>query len=141
MALYYDITKVKTLWEQKSEDIATLLDSLFDFIVEIKTLVKDKDYKTSEVIIDHIIHLTDRLGIDFAHDEALLTKRWNESQGKRKEIEITLKSMVSHTKNAIKEIRKVKLNFLSELNHFLILEYFTCLFVRHIFQNISRLAI
>ncbi|MFA7444401.1 MAG: hypothetical protein WCY89_00505 [Flavobacteriaceae bacterium] len=106
MALYYDITKVKTLWEQKSEDIATLLDSLFDFIVEIKTLVKDKDYKTSEVIIDHIIHLTDRLGIDFAHDEALLIKRWNESQGKRKEIEITLKSMVSHTKNAIKEIRK-----------------------------------
>lgn len=106
MALYYDITKVKTLWEQKPEDIATLLDKLFDFIVEIKTLVKDKDYNTSETIIDHIIHLTDKLGIDFAHDEALLVKKWNQAKGKRKEIEITLKSMVSHTKNAIKEIRK-----------------------------------
>lgn len=106
MALHYDITKVKALREQTPELINTLLGNLFEHIQNIKALVKDKDYNTSEAIIDHIIQITDTLGIDFAYDEALLIKRWNESQGKKKEIEITLKSMISHTKNAIKEIKK-----------------------------------
>jgi hypothetical protein len=106
MALHYDIKKVKTLREQTPEIINTLLENLFEHIQIIKTLVKDKDYKTSEAIIDQIIQITDTLGIDFAHDEALSIKQWNQSQGKKKEIEITLKSMISHTKSAIKEIKK-----------------------------------
>jgi hypothetical protein len=106
MALYYDIKKVKTLREQTPELINILLENLFEHVQSIKALVKDKDYTTSETIIDHIIQLTDTLGIDFSHEEALLIKQWNQSQGKKKEIEITLKSMISHTKNAIKEIKK-----------------------------------
>jgi hypothetical protein len=106
MALHYDIKKVKTLREQTPELINTLLGNLFEHVQNIKALVKNKDYKTSEAIIDHIIQITDTLGIDFAYDEALLIKQWNQSQGKKKEIEITLKSMISHTKSAIKEIKK-----------------------------------
>lgn|SRR5690606_36011497 len=106
MALYYDIKKVKTFREQTPELINTLLENLFEHIQNIKILVKNKDYKASETLIEHIIHITETLGIDFAYDEALLIKQWNQSQGKKKEIEITLKSMISHTKNAIKEIKK-----------------------------------
>src|SRR5690606_40386899 len=80
MALHYDIKKVKTLREQTPELINTLLASLFEHVQNIKALVKNKDYKTSEAIIDHIIQITDTLGIDFAYDEALLIKQWNQSQ-------------------------------------------------------------
>ncbi len=106
MAIYYDIIKVKALRKQKPEHITTLLNSLSVYIRNIKVLVKDKDHKAAEAVIDNIILITDRLGIDFAHDEALQVKKWSELKGKKKEIDITLKAMVSHTKNAIREIRK-----------------------------------
>lgn len=106
MALYYDIVKVKTLREENPEHITTLLNSLSVYLQDIKIFVKEKNYKNISELIRKIILITDMLGIDPAHDEALRVQVWSETKGKRKEIKITLKTMISHSKNAIKEIRK-----------------------------------
>lgn len=106
MALYYDITKVKVLRNENTEHITTLLSSLSVYLQDIKILVKEKNHKKISEIIPKIILITDILGIDFAHDEALKVQAWGDAKGKRKEIKTTLKAMISHSKHAIKEIRK-----------------------------------
>lgn len=104
MALYYDITKVKAI--QDLDKIEKLIEKLSSNLEKIKVFVEEKNYEKTSKIIEKIIPITETLGIDSGYDEALQIRLWSEAQGKRKEIKTTLKEMISHCKNAVKEIKK-----------------------------------
>lgn len=105
MALYYDVTKVRLL-QSKPEVLQQLVAELSLYIDNIKTQVKEKDFKKVDKTISGIITSTDDLGIEMAYEEAVLIKSWSDSLGKKKEILTTLKQMCKVCKSALKEIRK-----------------------------------
>ena len=105
MALYYDVTKVRLL-QSKPEVLQQLVAELSVYIDDIKTQVKEKDFKKVDKTISGIIFATDELGIEMAYEEAVLIQSWSHSLGKKKEILTTLKQMCKVCKNALKEIRK-----------------------------------
>lgn len=105
MALHYDITKVR-LFQSKPEVLQQLVADLSTYTEDIKTQVKEKDFKKVNKTISRIISTTDDLGIELAYEEALLIKSWSDSLGKKKEILTTLKQMCKVCKSALKEIRK-----------------------------------
>lgn len=105
MALYYDVSKVKLL-QNNPEVLQQLVDELSEHIEHIKTQVKEKDFERASKTIRSIITATDSLGIEMAHEEAILVKSWSDSLGKKKEIQVTLKQMCKVCKSALKEIEK-----------------------------------
>jgi HPt (histidine-containing phosphotransfer) domain-containing protein len=110
MALNYNLAKVHALSDNDPEFVLQII-SLFVTEVpqdmeQIKQGIEEKDYKLAYSYAHKIKPTLDLLGMTVAYEETLQIEAWTKSEGKRKEIKDTFKSVESQVEKAIKEIKK-----------------------------------
>lgn len=110
MALKYNLSKVYALSDNDPEFVNEIL-TLFVTEVpadlkQIKEGIKKKDHKHAYAYAHKIKPTLDLLGLNVAFEEILQLEAWTKTEGKKKEIIDTFKSIKSQIKEAIKEIKK-----------------------------------
>ncbi|NGY38160.1 histidine kinase [Flavobacterium sp. XN-5] len=110
MALKYNLAKVYALSDNDPEFVNEIL-TLFVTEVpadlkQIKEGIKKKDHKHAYAYAHKIKPTLDLLGLNVAFEEILQLEAWTKTEGKKKEIIDTFKSIKSQVKEAIKEIKK-----------------------------------
>ncbi|TDE04103.1 Hpt domain-containing protein [Flavobacterium hiemivividum] len=110
MALNYNLAKVYALSDNDPEFVNEIL-TLFVTEVpadlkQIKEGIKKKDHKHAYAYAHKIKPTLDLLGLNVAFEEILQLEAWTKTEGKKKEIIDTFKSIKSQVKEAIKEIKK-----------------------------------
>lgn len=110
MALHYNLAKVYALSSNDPEfvlQIVTLFVSeIPDDIAEIKEGIKKKDHKHAYSYAHKIKPSLDLLGLKVAFEEILQVEAWTKTEGEKKEIKETFKSIKQQVKDAIKELKK-----------------------------------
>ncbi len=110
MALNYNLSKVYALSDNDSEFVNEIL-TLFvtevpDDLLQIKEGIKKKDHKHAYAYAHKIKPTLDLLGLNVAFEEILQLEAWTKTEGKKKDIEDTFKSIKTKVNDAIKEIKK-----------------------------------
>lgn len=110
MALKYNLAKVYALSDNDPEFVNEIL-TLFVTEVpadlkQIKEGIKKKDHKHAYAYAHKIKPTLDLLGLNVAFEEILQLEAWTKTEGKKKDIIDTFKSIKSQVKEAIKEIKK-----------------------------------
>lgn len=110
MALNYNLSKVYALSDNDSEFVNEIL-TLFvtevpDDLAQIKEGIKKKDHKHAYAYAHKIKPTLDLLGMNVAFEEILQLEAWTKTEGKKKDIEDTFKSIKTQVNDAIKEIKK-----------------------------------
>lgn len=110
MALKYNLAKVYALSDNDPEFVNEIL-TLFVTEVpadlkQIKEGIKKKDHKHAYAYAHKIKPTLDLLGLNVAFEEILQLEAWTKTEGKKKDIIDTFKSVKSQVKEAIKEIKK-----------------------------------
>ena len=110
MALQYNLAKVYEISENDIE-FALQIVNLFlqevpDELKSIKVGIDEKDYSRVYAAAHKIKPSLDLLGMDLAYDENLQIMAWSKSEGKKKEIKETYKSLKERVDLAVKEIKK-----------------------------------
>src|SRR3970040_32870 len=110
MALNYNLSKVYALSDNDSEFVNEIL-TLFvtevpEDLLQIKEGIKKKDHKHAYAYAHKIKPTLDLLGLNVAFEEILQLEAWTKTEGKKKDIEDTFKSVKSQVNDAIKEIKK-----------------------------------
>ncbi|WP_367751916.1 Hpt domain-containing protein [Flavobacterium sp. WC2421] len=110
MALNYNLSKVYALSDNDSEFVNEIL-TLFvtevpDDLLQIKEGIKKKDHKHAYAYAHKIKPTLDLLGLNVAFEEILQLEAWTKTEGKKKDIEDTFKSIKTQVNDAIKEIKK-----------------------------------
>jgi HPt (histidine-containing phosphotransfer) domain-containing protein len=110
MALYYNLSKVYELSDNDPEFVNSILELFVtevpDDLAQIKSGIKDKDYKQAYAYAHKIKPSLDLLGMNIAFEEILQVEAWTRAEGKRKEINATFDSIETQIFNAAKEIKK-----------------------------------
>ena len=110
MALHYNLAKVYALSDNDPEfvlQIVTLfVNEIPEDIAEIKEGIKKKDHKHAYSYAHKVKPSLDLLGLKVAFEEILQIEAWTKTEGKKKEIIETYKSVKTQVKDAIKELRK-----------------------------------
>ncbi|HEY4618549.1 MAG TPA: Hpt domain-containing protein [Flavobacterium sp.] len=110
MALNYNLSKVYALSDNDSEFVNEIL-TLFvtevpEDLLQIKEGIKKKDHKHAYAYAHKIKPTLDLLGLNVAFEEILQLEAWTKTEGKKKDIEDTFKSIKSQINDAVKEIKK-----------------------------------
>jgi HPt (histidine-containing phosphotransfer) domain-containing protein len=110
MALNYNLAKVYALSDNDSEFVTEIL-TLFvtevpEDLAQIKEGIKKKDHKHAYAYAHKIKPTLDLLGLNVAFEEILQLEAWTKTEGKKKDIEDTFKSIKNQINDAIKEIKK-----------------------------------
>ncbi len=110
MALNYNLSKVYALSDNDSEFVNEIL-TLFvtevpEDLLQIKEGIKKKDHKHAYAYAHKIKPTLDLLGLNVAFEEILQLEAWTKTEGKKKDIEDTFKSIKTQINDAIKEIKK-----------------------------------
>jgi HPt (histidine-containing phosphotransfer) domain-containing protein len=110
MALNYNLSKVYALSDNDSEFVNEIL-TLFvtevpEDLAQIKEGIKKKDHKHAYAYAHKIKPTLDLLGLNVAFAEILQIEAWTKTEGKKKDIEDTFKSIKNQINDAIKEIKK-----------------------------------
>lgn len=110
MALQYNLAKVYEISENDIQ-FALQIVSLFlqevpDELKSIKVGIQEKDYSRVYAAAHKIKPSLDLLGMDLAYDENIQIMAWSKSEGKKKEIKETYKSLKERVDLAVKEIKK-----------------------------------
>ena len=110
MALNYNLSKVYALSDNDSKFVNEIL-TLFvtevpEDLAQIKEGIKKKDHKHAYAYAHKIKPTLDLLGLNVAFEEILQLEAWTKTEGKKKDIEDTFKSIKNQINDAIKEIRK-----------------------------------
>ena len=110
MALNYNLSKVYALSDNDPECVNQII-SLFVTevpldLLQIKLGIKTKDHKLAYSYAHKIKPTLDLLGMDQAFEEILQIEAWTKTEGKKKEIKDTYKSVESQIEKAVKEISK-----------------------------------
>jgi len=110
MALNYNLSKVYALSDNDSEFVNEIL-TLFvtevpEDLAQIKEGIKKKDHKHAYAYAHKIKPTLDLLGLNVAFEEILQLEAWTKTEGKKKDIEDTFKSIKTQVNDAIKEIKK-----------------------------------
>lgn len=110
MALYYNLAKVFAISANDTDfvmDVVTLfVVEVPEDLLEIKSAIKEKDYKKAYSFAHKIKPTLDLLGMTVAHEEIICIEEWARKDGKKKEIIETYKSIEHRIEKAVKEIRK-----------------------------------
>ena len=110
MALHYNLAKVYALSDNDSEfvnQIVTLfVTEIPDDLIEIKEGIKKKDHKHAYAYAHKVKPSLDLLGLNIAFEEILQIEAWTKSEGEKKEIKETFKSVKNQVEEAVKELRK-----------------------------------
>ncbi len=110
MAIHYNLSKVYALSDNDPEFVNEIL-TLFvtevpEDMVQIKEGIKKKDHKHAYAYAHKIKPTLDLLGMNVAFEEILQIEAWTKTEGKKKDIKETFKSVKSQVNEAIKEIKK-----------------------------------
>jgi hypothetical protein len=110
MALNYNLSKVYALSDNDSEFVNQILvlfvTEVPEDLKQIKEGIKKKDYKYAYSFAHKIKPTLDLMGLNVAFEEILQVEAWTKSEGKKKDIKETFKSIRFQVKEAIKEIKK-----------------------------------
>jgi HPt (histidine-containing phosphotransfer) domain-containing protein len=110
MALHYNLAKVYAVSDNDPEfvlDIVTLfVTEIPDDLAEIKEGIKKKDHKHAYAYAHKIKPSLDLLGLKVAFEEILQVEAWTKTEGEKKEIKETFKSIKQQVKDAVKELKK-----------------------------------
>jgi HPt (histidine-containing phosphotransfer) domain-containing protein len=110
MALHYNLAKVYALSDNDSEfvnQIVTLfVTEIPDDLIEIKEGIKKKDHKHAYAYAHKVKPSLDLLGLNIAFEEILQIEAWTKTEGEKKEIKETFKSVKNQVEEAVKELRK-----------------------------------
>ncbi len=110
MALKYNLSKVYALSDNDPEFVNEIL-TLFvkevpDDLEQIKEGIKKKDHKHAYAYAHKIKPTLDLLGLNVAFEEILQVEAWAKSEGQKKDIKETFKSVKNQVDDAVKEIKK-----------------------------------
>jgi HPt (histidine-containing phosphotransfer) domain-containing protein len=110
MALHYNLAKVYALSDNDPEFVNQIL-TLFvteipEDLIEIKEGIKKKDHKHAYAYAHKVKPSLDLLGLNIAFEEILQIEAWTKTEGEKKEIKETFKSVKNQVEEAIKELRK-----------------------------------
>lgn len=110
MALHYNLAKVYAISDNDPEFVTQII-TLFvtevpEDLLEIKQGIKTKDYKQTYAYAHKIKPTLDLLGLKVAFEEILQIEAWAKSEGEKKEIRETFKSIKNQVSDAIKELKK-----------------------------------
>lgn len=110
MALKYNLSKVYALSDNDVEFVHQILKLFVTEIPEdlkqVKEGIKKKDHKHAYAYAHKIKPTLDLMGLNVAFEEILQVEAWAKSEGKKKEIIETYRSIKKHVKDAVKEINK-----------------------------------
>ena len=110
MAINYNLSKVYALSDNDPEFVSEILrlfvSEVPEDLIQIKEGIKKKDHKHAYAYAHKIKPTLDLLGLNVAFEEILQIEAWTKSEGKKKDIKETFKSVKSQVKEAIKEIKK-----------------------------------
>jgi len=110
MALHYNLAKVYALSDNDSEfvnQIVTLfVTEIPDDLIEIKEGIKKKDHKHAYAYAHKVKPSLDLLGLNIAFEEILQIEAWTKTEGEKKEIKETFKSVKNQVEEAVKELKK-----------------------------------
>jgi HPt (histidine-containing phosphotransfer) domain-containing protein len=110
MALHYNLAKVYALSDNDPEFVTQIV-TLFvtevpDDLAQIKEGIKKKDHKHAYAYAHKIKPTLDLLGLKVAFEEILQVEDWTKTEGEKKEIKETFKSIRNQVEDAIKELKK-----------------------------------
>ena len=110
MAIKYNLAKVYALSDNDPDFVNEILNLFVtevpEDLAQIGEGIKNKNYKQAYAFAHKIKPTLDLLGLNVAFEEILQIEAWTKTEGKKKEIIETYKSVKSQVKDAIKEIRK-----------------------------------
>ncbi|PWA10795.1 Hpt domain-containing protein [Flavobacterium laiguense] len=110
MALKYNLAKVYALSDNDPDFVNEILNLFVtevpNDLKEIGEGIKSKDHKHAYAFAHKLKPTLDLLGLNVAFEEILQIEAWTKTEGKKKEIIETYKSVKTQVKDAIKEIRK-----------------------------------
>ena len=110
MALKYNLAKVYALSDNDPDFVNEILNLFVtevpNDLMEIGEGIKKKDHKHTYAFAHKLKPTLDLLGLNMAFEETLQIEAWTKTEGKKKEIIETYKSVKNQVKEAIKEIRK-----------------------------------
>ena len=110
MAINYNLSKVYAPSDNDPEFVTEILrlfvSEVPEDLIQIKEGIKKKDHKHAYAYAHKIKPTLDLLGLNVAFEEILQIEAWTKSEGKKKDIKETFKSVKSQVKEAIKEIKK-----------------------------------
>lgn len=110
MALYYNLAKVYALSDNDPEfvlQIVTLfVNEIPEDISEIKEGINNKDHKHAYSFAHKIKPTLDLLGMKVAFEEILQVEAWTKTEGEKKAIKETFKSIKQQVNDAVKELKK-----------------------------------
>lgn len=110
MALKYNLSKVYALSDNDPEFVLQIL-TLFvtevpEDLIQINEGIKKKDHKHAYAYAHKVKPTLDLLGLNVAFEEILQVEAWTKTEGKKKDIKETFKSIKTQVKDAVKEIKK-----------------------------------
>ncbi|MBQ0908155.1 histidine kinase [Flavobacterium sp. F-328] len=110
MAIHYNLSKVYALSDNDAEFVNEILTLFVTEVpadmVQIKEGIKKKDHKHAYAYAHKIKPTLDLLGMNVAFEEILQIEAWTKTEGKKKDIKETFKSVKNQVNEAIKEIKK-----------------------------------
>ena len=110
MALKYNLAKVYALSDNDPEFVNEILNLFVtevpDDLKQIGEGIKKKDHKHAYAYAHKVKPSLDLLGLNVAFEEVLQIEAWTKTEGKKKEIIETYKSVKTQVKDAIKELTK-----------------------------------
>lgn len=110
MALHYNLAKVYALSDNDPEFVNQILtlfvNEIPEDLAEIKEGIKKKDHKHTYSYAHKVKPSLDLLGLKVAFEEILQIEAWTKTEGEKKEIKETFKSVKNQVEDAVKEIRK-----------------------------------
>lgn len=110
MALNYNLSKVYALSENDDDFVKAIVGLFVTDVPEdvqgIKEGIDENDHKKAYSHAHKMKPTMDLFGLDQALEEVLQIEAWGKSEGKRKEIIETFKSLENRLEKAVKEAKK-----------------------------------
>jgi len=110
MALHYNLAKVYALSDNDPEfvlqNIKLFVAKTPKDLAEIKEAIKKKDHEQAYSYAHKVKPYLDLFGLKVAFEEILQVEAWTKTEGKKKEIKETFKSLKNQVRDAIKELKK-----------------------------------
>ncbi|CAM2993316.1 hypothetical protein SAMN05444143_10224 [Flavobacterium succinicans] len=110
MALKYNLSKVYALSDNDPEFVLQILTLFVTEVPEdlkkIKEGIDESDHKLAYAYAHKTKPTLDLIGLNVAFEEILQIEAWTKTEGRKKDIIETFKSLKKRVKDAIKEIKK-----------------------------------
>ncbi len=110
MAIHYNLSKVYEISDNDPEFVLQIVhlfvDEIPNDITSLKDMIDEGDHKKAYSFSHKIKPTLDLFGLDLAYDENKQIDLWTKTEGRRREIKETFKSMENRIEKVVKELKK-----------------------------------